>query len=159
MLVTIIEDTSFFLGSNYTRSYTDFGVECTKRIKIMDIVNIDKANQVVISKVQVIDDALDTQQETKERKDLVEELRSNAINYCMISKYGNSLAKQKAKIIQNCSNQVTLCYKAAALLTLARNYEKYRVLDTDNLDERLKITNDLLKSEIEIFKTNNQNEK
>jgi len=93
MLVTIVEETSFFLGSNYTRSYTDFGVECIKRIKILDIVNIDKATQVVIAKVQILNDALEVGPETPERKELAEELRANALNYCMLSKYGNSMAR------------------------------------------------------------------
>ena len=33
-------------------------------------------------------------------------------------------------------------------------HDKYRIIDCENLDERLKITNDMLKGEIEIFKSN-----
>lgn len=62
-------------------------------------------------------------------------------------------------MIQNCTNHVTLGYKAAALLTIARNDEKYRIIDCENIDERLKITNDLIKSEIELFKTKTTNDK
>ena len=123
-LVTIIEETNYFITSNFTWNYTDFGVECIKRIKINDIVNIDKSTQVVIAKVEVLNDVLDNPPDPNARKALVEELRQNAITYCMLSKYGNAISKQKAKIIQNCTNDINLCYKAAALLTLTRNMDK-----------------------------------
>jgi len=29
-LVTIVEETNYFINSNFTRNYTDFGVECIK---------------------------------------------------------------------------------------------------------------------------------
>jgi len=54
---------------------------------------------------------------------------------------------------------VNLCYKAAALLTLAWNHDKYKIIDTEDLNERLKLTNEMLKSEIEIFKSNSSIEK
>jgi hypothetical protein len=74
----------------------------------------------------------------EERDSLVEELRSTAIQYCMMSKHGNGVtmvAKQKAKAIQNCINDVDLCYRAASLLTLTRNSVKYGILDCENLQE------------------------
>lgn len=87
-------------------------------------MNIDKSTQVVIAKVEVLNDVLDNPPDPNARKALVEELRQNAITYCMLSKYGNAISKQKAKIIQNCTNDINLCYKAAALLTLTRNMDK-----------------------------------
>ena len=75
----------------------------------------------------------------------------------MMSKYGNAIAKQKAKVIQNCTNDFNLCFKAAALLTLTRNIDKYWILDCENIDERLQITNTLLKNELELFKGNQTN--
>ena len=64
-------------------------------------MNVDKSTQVVIAKVEVLNDVLDNPADPNARKTLVEELRQNAITYCMMSKYGNAISKQKAKIIQN----------------------------------------------------------
>ena len=71
-------------------------------------------------------------------KDEVERLRNLAIKYCMMAKHGHaisSIAKQRAKAIQNCDSELTLCYRAASLLNYTRNSEKYKILETEDLNE------------------------
>ena len=47
----------------------------------------------MIATVEVLNDVLDTPKDPSARKTLVEELRQNAVTYCMMSKYGNAISK------------------------------------------------------------------
>lgn len=48
---------------------------------------------MIIAKVEILNDATDVPKDPDARKALVEELRKNAVTYCMMSKYGNAIAK------------------------------------------------------------------
>ncbi len=56
--------------------------------------------------------------------------------------------------IQNAPTLVELCYRAAGLLTLTAEAKMYQVLETDDIGERMKLTVELLKNEMEFFKQN-----
>ena len=101
VLVSIVKEESFlFEKSPFIRSYTDFVVECNKRIKILqnikDLTHYDKTTQIVIAKVEVVDELVDESeiQEIKENK-LDTTLKEIAIKYCT-----TSVLQQKAKAIQ-----------------------------------------------------------
>lgn len=101
VLVSIVKEESFLFDKQpFIRSYTDFVVECTKRIRILqnvkDLPHYDKSTQFVIAKVEIIDELVD-ESEIQDIKDikLDETLKDVAIKYCT-----TSILQQKAKAIQ-----------------------------------------------------------
>ena len=108
----------------------------------------------MITIVEVIDEAV-TEEEIREIKEsmLDDSLRSIAIKYCTIPRLGvgvSSVSQQKATAIQECSDIVNLSFKCCAILLMTSNENKYQLLETNNLRERMETCITLLKKEIEI---------
>lgn len=103
--------------------------------------NFDKSSQIVIAKVEILDEDIEESeiQEIKETK-LDESLRSIAIKYCTIPRLGigvSSVFQQKAKAIQECEDIIKLSFKCSALLLMTSNENKYQLLETDSVKERV----------------------
>lgn len=56
--MNIVKEESFFERSVFIRSYTDFVVECKEKILVKEFMNVDKTSQVIIAKVQKVDDQI-----------------------------------------------------------------------------------------------------
>jgi len=167
VLVRIVKEESFVERSPFIRNYTDFVVECTKRIKISqdirDLSHFDRSSQIVIAKVQVLDENIE-ESEIQEIKDLKldETLRVIAVKYCTIPRLGigvSSVLQQKAKAIQECEDVTKLSFRCCALLLITSNENKYQLLETNSVKERIVKCIQYIKNEIEISEENNEKRK
>lgn len=125
--------------------------------------HFDRSTQIVIAKVNVVDENVEEAeiQEIKESK-LDESLRSIAIKYCTIPRLGigvSSVLQQKAKAIQECDDIIKLSFRCCALLLMTSNDNKYQLLETNSLKERIVNCIKYIKEEIDISQENNEKRK
>ena len=73
MIVDIVEEQNFFERASFVRSYTDFVVECRQRMRIHKVINDHKPTQVIIAKIEVLNESLQEEDEVF-NKEVVEEL-------------------------------------------------------------------------------------
>lgn len=125
--------------------------------------HFDRSSQIIIAKVQVLDENVEEGeiQEIKEAK-FDETLRSIATKYCTIPRLGigvSSVLQQKAKAIQECEDIIKLSFRCCALLLMTSNENKYKLLETNSVKERIVNCIKYIKNEIDISEENNEKRK
>ena len=125
--------------------------------------HFDRSSQIVIAKIQELDEHIEESeiQEIKETK-LDESLRNIAVKYCTIPRLGigvSSVLQQKAKAIQECEDIIKLSFRCCALLLMTSNENKYQLLETNSVKERIVNCIKYIKNELEISEENNEKRK